>query len=80
MSGWCIYSSGFPFAAIIENQVYLKAKGEFAQKLASLGWVKFNYKKTNGQVVSMSYWRVPDELMDDQEMFTNIAKEALFLV
>lgn len=77
MSGWCIYFEKIPFAAIIGNQVYLKAKGEMAEKLLSLGWKKFNYKKSNGKIVRMNYWRVPDELIDDQEGFTNLAIEVL---
>jgi TfoX/Sxy family transcriptional regulator of competence genes len=77
MSGWCIYSEKIPFAAIIGNQVYLKAKGEMAEKLLSLGWQKFNYKKSNGKSVQMNYWQVPDELIDNQEGFTEIAIEIL---
>lgn len=77
MSGWCIYSDKVPFAAIIGNQLYLKAKGEIADKLASLGWKKFNYEKSNGKTVHMSYWQVPDELIDNQELFEEIAKEVL---
>ncbi len=77
MSGWCIYSNKIPFAAIIGNQIYLKGKGEMAEKLASLGWVKFNYEKTSGKVVHMNYWQVPDELIDDPEEFTKFATEVL---
>jgi DNA transformation protein and related proteins len=79
MSGWCIYSNKVPFAAIIGNQLYLKAKGEAADKLASLEWTKFSYKKPSGKVVGMSYWRVPDELIDNQERFEEITKEVIDL-
>ena len=77
MSGWCVYSEKIPFAVIIENQLYLKAKGEGADKLASLGWIKFHYKKSSGKMVSMSYWLVPDELIDDRELFEEMVKELL---
>ena len=77
MSGWCIYSDKVPFAAIIGNQLYLKAKGEIADKLATLGWKKFNYEKSNGKTVHMNYWQVPDELIDNQELFEEIAREVL---
>jgi len=77
MSGWCIYSDKIPFAAIIGNQLYLKAKGEAADKLLALGWKKFNYEKSNGKVVSMSYWQVPDELIDNQEKFEEITRNLL---
>lgn len=77
MGGWCIYSNKIPFGAIIENQLYLKAKGEMADKLRNLGWTKFSYKKSNNKVISMSYWLVPDELIDNQELFEEIVGEVL---
>lgn len=77
MSGWCIYSEKVPFAAIIGNQLYLKVKGELADKLVALGWTKFNYKKGTGKTVSMNYWQVPDELIDDQEKLNEIVLEVI---
>ncbi len=77
MSGWCIYSNKVPFAAIIGNQLYLKAKGNIADKLASQGWKKFEYEKSDGKMIHMNYWRVPDELIDNQESLEEIAKEML---
>lgn len=77
MSGWCIYSEKIPFAAIIGNQVYLKAKGEISEKLLLLGWKKYNYQKSNGKTVQMNYLQVPDELIDNQEEFTKIVTEIL---
>ncbi len=77
MSGWCIYSDKISFAAIIGNQLYFKAKGSLANKFKSLDWVKFNYKKPNGKVINMNYWLVPDQLIDNQELFNEIAREVL---
>ncbi len=77
MGGWCIYSSNAPFAAIIGNQLYLKAKNELGEKLRSLGWLRFEYTKSSGKTVSMSYWLVPDALIDDQEQFNKIATEVI---
>lgn len=77
MSGWCIYSNKVPFAAIIGNQLYFKAKGEIADRLASLGWKKFSYTRPNGKVVSMNYWLVPDELIDDQDLLVEMADEVI---
>ncbi len=79
MSGWAIYTEGVVFAAIIGNQLYFKAKEGMAEYLASLGWTKFNYEKKNGKVVSMSYWLVPEEMVDDQEAFDMMAFKLLGL-
>lgn len=77
MSGWSIYSNVIPFAAIIGNQLYLKAKGEMADKLASYGWTKFQYEKSTGKTVSMNYWLVPDEIFDDQEQLDEMIGKIL---
>ncbi len=74
MSGWCIYSNKIPFAAIIGNQLYLKAKGEKASELEAQGWTKFSYTKSSGKNVSMGYWLVPNELIDDQEGFMEVVR------
>ena len=67
MSGWCLYLNKIPFAAIIGNQLYLKAKAEKAEHLKSLGWQQFSYQKSEGKTIRMSYWLVPDDLIDDPE-------------
>ncbi len=77
MSGWCIYSNKIPFAAIIDNQLYLKAKGEQASKLEAQGWTKFSYTKSNCKKVSISYWLVPDELIDNQDKFMEVVRGVL---
>ncbi len=77
MSGWSVYSNKVPFAAIIGNRLYLKAKGEMAEALASRGWSKFEYAKSGGKVVRMNYWLVPDDLFDDQEQLEAVIIEAL---
>jgi len=77
MSGWCIYSDKVPFAAIIGNQLYLKAKGEMAEALAERGWQKFEYEKSGGKKVHMNYWLVPDDVFDDQEQLDEVLTEVL---
>jgi TfoX/Sxy family transcriptional regulator of competence genes len=77
MSGWCIYSNAIPFAAIIGNKLYLKAKREMADALASRGWLKFEYEKSDGKTVTMNYWLVPDETLDDQEQLEEIIGQIL---
>lgn len=76
MGGWCIYSTGMPFAAIIENQLYLKAKGELAEDLKRRGWKQFSYDR-QGKTVYMSYWLVPADIIDDQVRFDEVMNDVL---
>lgn len=77
VSGWCLYSNAVPFAAIIGNQLYLKAKGDIAAALESRGWQKFQYEKSSGTTVHMNYWLVPDDVFDDQEQLDEVVMEIL---
>ena len=79
MSGWCIYSDKIPFAAIIGNHLYFKVKDEEAKlELKSLGSTQFKYKKKDGKDVKMSYWSVPEEVIDNSELFCELAEEIKF--
>ena len=78
MSGWCIYSNKIPFAAIIGNELFFKVKGEeMKDKMKSLGSEQFKYKKKDKKVVTMSYWSVPEEAMDNSDLFFELANEVI---
>lgn len=77
MGGWIIYAEGKTIALISENQLYLKAEGEQAALLMSLGWKKFTYVKKTGVAVTMKYYLVPEELIDNQEAFNEILVKVL---
>jgi DNA transformation protein len=78
MSGWCIYSNKIPFAAIIGNELFFKLKDhEMKEGMKSLGSIQFKYKKKDKKVVTMSYWSVPEEAMDNSELFFELVNEVI---
>ena len=78
MSGWCIYSDKIPFASIIGNQLFFKVKSdEMREELKSLGSTQFKYKKKDGKTVKMSYWSVPEEVIDNSELFCELANRIM---
>ncbi|MFA5935179.1 MAG: TfoX/Sxy family protein [Candidatus Paceibacterota bacterium] len=78
MSGWCIYSNKIPFAAIIGNELFFKVKdSEMKEKMKKLGSVQFKYKKKDKKVVVMSYWSVPEEAIDNSDLFFDLANEVI---
>ena len=78
MSGWCIYSNRIPFAAIIENRLYLKTKNpETIEELKSFESEKFHYEKKDGRIVSMNYWSMPDEKLDDMEFVQKMCEQVI---
>ncbi len=74
MGGLTIYFEGQVFA-ILDSQgtFFLKAKGEFAETMASNGARQFC--SDNGK--SMGYWTMPDGGLDDPETASDWARRAL---
>lgn len=64
--GYGIYHQGLMFALIADDALYLKADNENAKYFKEKGLKQFEYNK-NRKVVKMSYYLVPDEIMDDRE-------------
>ena len=73
MGGLSIYSEGQIFAILDnEGRVFLKAKGDFADKLAAAGARKFSM---NGK--TMGYWTLPEAALDDPGLACDWARKAL---
>lgn len=78
MSGWCIYSNKIRFAAIIGNELFFKIKDdEMKDKMKKFGSIQFKYKKKDKKVVTMSYWSVPEEAIDNSDLFFDLANEVI---
>ncbi len=78
MSGWCVYASEVPFAAIIGNNFYIKTKDlKFVRELEGYGSEKFSYRKKDGKTVAMNYWLIPEELFDNVELILEIAERVI---
>lgn len=73
MGGATFYFEGQVFAILSSNsEIFLKAKGPFAEKLASAGSHIFGM---DGK--TMGYWTLPDAAQDDPEAASDWARQAL---
>ncbi len=74
MGGLTLYHHGQVFAILsADTTLYLKAKGAFADKMAAAGAVKFS--TDNGR--TMGYWTLPTEALDNPDIATDWAQQAL---
>jgi DNA transformation protein len=64
--GYGIYKSGKIFALVIENEAYFKASEEAKIYFQSFGSEPFTYLRNN-KPVSLSYWKLMPEAMEDAE-------------
>lgn len=65
--GYGLYKNGVIFGIIVENQLYFKVDETNRHEYEVLGSKPFTYAMKNGQKSVMSYWLVPEEILEDQE-------------
>lgn len=65
--GYGLYIDGQIFGIIADQELYFKANIKTADFFAQFDSEQFSYER-NGKTVKMSYWRVPSEVLEDQEM------------
>ena len=71
-----IYAEGAMFALQTGGELFLKADNETIPALQAEGSEPFVYR-AKGKRVVMSFWRLPDRLLDDPDDLANFARAAL---
>lgn len=73
MGGLAIYCDGVIFASLDrDGTVYLKAKGDFTDSLASAGATQFQTPRG-----PMGYWTLPTAALDDADLACDWGQKAL---
>ena len=75
-SGAGVYADGVMFAILVDDTLYLKADQAFSPDFAAEGKGPFTYRPKDRAPVAMSYWEVPDRLLDDAEELAVWARRA----
>lgn len=74
--GHGIYADGLFFAIETDGEIYLKADKETAPQFEAAGSSPFVYQGKNGPV-TISYWSLPHEALEDEREFRRWAALAL---
>lgn len=74
--GGGVFLDGVMFALIADETLYLKADDSTTDAFEAEGMAPFTYDK-KGKASVMSYWQVPDRLLDDQDELVCWARDAL---
>ncbi|MBT8410040.1 MAG: TfoX/Sxy family protein [Alphaproteobacteria bacterium] len=79
MGGLCLYASGAIFGILDSSGgIYLRAKGDFSEKLMAAGSRQFSYTSPKtGKTGRMGYWTLPDAALDDAEKACDWARQSL---
>lgn len=63
--GWGIYQDGLIFAIVADDQLYFKRGDANAADFDEYKSRPFTYTGHNGKPYQMSYWEVPEEVMEN---------------
>ena len=72
-----IYARGVIFALELRGELMLKGDAESAPLLEEAGASRWCYQGRSGKPVTMPYWTVPNDALDDPEMMAKWARIAL---
>ncbi|HEX2255418.1 MAG TPA: TfoX/Sxy family protein [Afifellaceae bacterium] len=73
-----VYRDGVMFALAADGELYLKSDAESAERFRAAGSQPFEYEQ-RGRKVALSYWRLPEEALDDPaelEQWARLAYQA----
>ena len=73
--GWGVYKDGVIFAIIVDDQLYFKVGDTNKSNYQQRGSQPFTYE-SRGKSISMSYWEVPADVMDDRDEIKRWAEES----
>ncbi len=73
--GWGLYKADIIFGIIVDDQLYFKVDATNQPQYERHGSRPFTYA-SRGKSITMSYWEVPAEVIDDREAIARWAEES----
>lgn len=65
--GYGIYKNGLIFAIILDDELYFKSDEVAESFYSQHDSQQFTYPIKSGKIVKMPYWKVPNDVMDDED-------------
>lgn len=65
--GYGFYKDGIFFALIAEGKLYFKVGKSNKDDYEQYNSKPFNFEMKNGKVTTMSYWEVPETILEERE-------------
>lgn len=74
--GWGLYKDGIIFGLIADDQLFFKADDKNRPQYEAHGSKPFVYSQGNHKPTTMSYWLVPDDVLENRERLALWVDEA----
>ncbi len=75
--GWAIYKYGIIFGIIVAGELYFKVDKSNRPDFERMKSRPFVYAKSNGKPITMSYWFVPEEIMEDKGRLYDLIEKSV---
>ena len=75
--GWGIYRNGVIFGIIVAGELYFKVDDSNRARYEQAESRQFVYAKSDGKPLTMPYWLVPAEVMEDKEKLYDYMEESI---
>lgn len=74
--GFGIYREGTMVGIVIADELYLKVDESNKAEYEAMGSAPFQYEKKSGSVTSMSYWKIPSDVLEDRDRLMQLVDDA----
>ena len=75
--GHGVYKDDTFFAIVVGDELYYKADASTRKDYERHGSEPFSYSRKDKKAVTMSYWKLPVEVMDDRQEFLEWTEKAV---
>ena len=75
--GWAIYKYGIVFGIIADGELYFKVDTSNRSDFERLQSRPFVYEKATGKQVTMSYWLVPEEILEHKQKLLSLMEKSI---
>ncbi len=75
--GWALYKNGIIFGIIVAGELYFKVDNGNRPDFQRMESHPFVYVKSDGKSITMCYWLVPEEVLEDKERFYDLIEKSV---
>jgi DNA transformation protein len=65
--GYGIYKDKLVFAIVVDDELYMKVGEKNKAEYEKAGSIPFTYPMKDGKLTTMSYWKLPPEILEDAD-------------
>lgn len=76
-SGWGIYKDGVIFGIIADGQLWFKVGASNLSDFKEFDSRPFKYSRKDGKEIEMSYWLIPEEIMENRGMLHELVEKSV---